>query len=145
MMETAVTLCGQVMARAYLSIQSRFDAWPTVNSHVLSEHSSGTRFYGMTVSASNSGIHRVQAVVNLDAKGLSYGKIDATIVDVHRHLPVVEGPLLDAEGKEVPEELAPHFYVEEREFSDQELAEQLALLDKEPGIEIPAGPEAFTE
>ncbi len=136
---------GHTVPRAFLSLQPRGGA-PIEKSVVISSH----RSYTLGVRAPRYGTFTLSASFNIRSvrrgHAYPYCQINGTLSPVtlweRRHH---AGMQPAAAAAELPEGVDRIYRPEPCEFSEEELAEQLAALDKEPGVEIPAGPEAFAE
>ncbi len=144
---TAEGYGGQTVPRVFASLHPEGGGRPIESSVVIGSN----RTHYVSVTAPYSGRFTLHAEFNIRSVRSGYAypycRIEGTLNPViHWFRGYAPGTTFaGVADEELPEDVAQLLQPEEREFTDGELAEQLALLEKEPGIEIPDGPEAFAE
>ena len=134
---------GQTRPRVFLSLHPQGGAAP-----IEERADIGTNgHYQVIARAPRNGYYTVHAEFNIRSvrQGYAYPycKINGTLDYVY-HIQRRFGPgVAFAAAEELPEGVDRTYRPPAQEFADEELAEQLASLEKAPGIEIPDGPEAF--
>ena len=138
---------GVTVPRVFISLHPQGGGGPIESSVVVRSN----RTHVVAVTAPRNGYYTLHTSFNIRSvrSGGAYpyceilGTLDPVIHMVRQF--ALGATFAGAVDEELPEDVAQLLQPEEREFADEELAEQLALIDAEPGIEIPAGAAAFDE
>ncbi len=135
---------GHSVPRAFLTLQPRGGA-PIEKSVVIGSNGS----YHLGVRAPSNGTFTLGVSFNIRSvrQGHAYPfcRINGTLSPVTQWERRFAHETPQARAAGLPEGVDRVYQPEAREFTDEELAEQLAALDDEQGVEIPAGPEAFED